>query len=412
MNRREFLTSLSASGLAAAVAGPALAATAAAPVERDTPAVYAPTSDGATILWPVSRASAGWVEYGEAGSSAPGKIARDDGLGFVPHEDRVLRVRLSGLQPGQRYWFKTHTRPVVTKKYVAAEIPVTSSKAYGLRTLNPAAATTSFCVWNDTHDKPATLARLAELTRAEPADFLVWNGDLGNYLADETTFAGLFIEPKGGVDLAEGPPIFLSRGNHDVRGPAANQVAHYVAFPEGRPYYSFRSGPVAGIVLDTGEDKPDAHPLFLGLVDFEPLIQEQARWLAREIEQPHLKSAPYRVVFCHIPLRWKTETTPTYDAAGNGFDHFSRRGREAWHDSLARWGAQMIISGHTHAWQHLKATNEFPYEQLVGGGPSLDERTSQALLIRASADAQALTLRLINASAKHEIYQTALAPRT
>jgi hypothetical protein len=421
MNRRRFLHQVGATGISAAIAGPALGAESPAtnapavtptppPVVPDSPAVYAPTPDGVVILWPVAQPSVGWVEYGERDSQSPGQIVRTDPFGFVPHATQVLRVRLSGLQPGRSYWFRTYTRPVVIKGYALAKLEVATSRAYTFRVPDPAASETRFCIWNDTHDRPATLARLAELTRAEPSDFLFWNGDVGNYLNDEAALPGLYLQPKGGVNLAEGPPILLARGNHDVRGPAASAVAGCVAFPGNRPFYSFRVGPVAGIVLDTGEDKPDDHPLFLGLVSFEPLIREQAAWLAQEIEKPHLKTAPYRLVFCHIPLRWKVENQPTYDAAGKGYDSWSRRGREAWHSSLVRWGAQMVISGHTHSWAHLPATAELPYAQLVGGGPTLDEGRGQSLLIHAQANSQALSFRLVNAAAKREVFQTALSP--
>jgi hypothetical protein len=418
MNRRSFIQNLSAAGLAGTLATPVAAteAPAAAPTPapaaplRDAPAVYAPTPDGAVIVWAVPPRSVGWIEFGEHGSDAPGRLARGDAFGFVPYDQPVLRVRLTGLKPGQRYWFKTHTRPVVLRGYDPAQLTITTSQTYALRLPGPAASETRFCVWNDTHDRPTTLARLAELTRAEPADFLVWNGDVGNYLNDATALPGLFVQPKGDVNLAAGPPILLTRGNHDVRGPAANRVADCVAFPGDRPYYSFRVGPVAAVVLDTGEDKPDDHPLFLGLVNFEPLIREQARWLEREIEQPHLKNAPYRLVICHIPLRWRDESQPTYDPAGRGYDRFSRRGRDAWHAALTRWGAQLVISGHTHSWAHLPPTDAFPYAQLVGGGPALDESRSQALLIRGHANADALTFRLLNAATAREVFQLQLAP--
>lgn len=414
MNRRHFITQLGATGIATTIASPSQGAEAAAkadaPVLRDAPAVYAPTPDGATVIWPVTGHSAGWVEYGEQGSPAPGRMARADGFGFVPHDPRVLRVRLTGLKPGASYWFKTHTRPVPAKALPASALQATVSRTYALRVPDPAAAETRFCIWNDTHDRGPTLAKLGELTRAEPADFLFWNGDVSNNINDEAILAGLYVQPRGDVNLADGPPILMSRGNHDVRGTLANRVSAYVDFPGGRPYYSFRSGPVAAIVLDTGEDKPDHHPSFLGLVNCEELIREQTRWLAAEIEKPHLKSAPYRLVFCHIPLRWKDEFVPTYDAAGSSFDHWSGRGRAAWHDALVRWGAQLVISGHTHDWHHMKATREFPYEQLVGGGPAFDETRGQAILIKARADAQALTFRLVNAFANREVFRTSLGP--
>jgi hypothetical protein len=416
VNRRNFLKNAGLAGLGAGLAGPLFAAdkaTPAAPVApvRGTPAVYAPTPDGATVIWPVAENSIGWVEYGEAGSPAPGKTAKADGFGFIANGERVLRVRLHGLVAGKSYWYRTHTRPVRRPAKTPAGSTVTVGETYSLRIPNPDAKETSFCVWNDTHDRADTLALLSGLTRAEPADFLFWNGDVSNNINREADITGLYLQPKGDVDLAKGPPILFVRGNHDVRGAEANRLPRYIDYPGGKPYYSFRSGPVAAIVLDTGEDKPDDHPSFLGLVDFEALIHEQAAWLAKEIEKPHLKDAPYKMVFCHIPLRWKKEENPDY--ANGGFDHWSRRGRAAWHDSLVKWGAQIVLSGHTHERHHMPASSKFPYAQLVGGGPGRDAKgeSDLPLLIRAKADATALTFRLFNARTGAEVFTTSIAPR-
>jgi hypothetical protein len=92
------------------------------------------------------------------------------------------------------------------------------------------------------------------------------------------------------------------------------------------------------------------------------------------------------VVFCHIPLRWTNERQAAYDQGG--YDAFSRRSRDAWHQPLVAWQAQVILSGHTHRPAFLPATAEFPYAQLVGGGPQPDRATR----ITGTADATRLHL--------------------
>ncbi|HTU99807.1 MAG TPA: hypothetical protein VMF13_04660, partial [Luteitalea sp.] len=119
-----------------------------------------------------------------------------------------------------------------------------------------------------------------------------------------------------------------------------------VATPSTRPFYAFRSGPLAAICLHTGEDKPDSHPSFGGRVAFDALRQEQADWLAGVIQEPAFRDAPYRMVFCHIPLRWLDESPQDY--AATGFDRHSGRSRAAWHRSLVEWRTQLVVSGHTH----------------------------------------------------------------
>src|SRR5690606_32622416 len=125
--------------------------------------------------------------------------------------------------------------------------------------------------------------------------------------------------------------------NHDVRGKFAFQVPDHVAMPQNRPYYAFRSGPVAVIGLTAGEDKPDDHPSFQGRVASQRLREEQAAWLKRTIARPDIAQAPHRVVFCHIPLRW-IEEPEQVDYENGGFDRYARSSRDLWHDTLVAWG--------------------------------------------------------------------------
>ena len=236
-----------------------------------------------------------------------------------------------------------------------------------MRTLDAASDSARFAVWNDTHQHDDTIRALHAAT--PEVDVLVWNGDLCNDWTDPALFLPTVLSPAG-LDVSAGRPLASSMGNHDVRGTWAYQLEEFVATPEGRPFTAFRIGPVACVVLHTGEDKPDDHPTFEGRVAFEPLRAEQAEWLREVTARPGLRDAPYRVVFCHIPLRWTEESAVDYDAGE--YDQFSRRSRDAWHDALVAWGAQIVVSGHTHEPAWLAPTAEFPYGQLVSGGPEAD----------------------------------------
>jgi len=71
-----------------------------------------------------------------------------------------------------------------------------------------------------------------------------------------------------------------------------------------------------------------------------------------------IANTAYKVVICHIPLRWTDETRVDYD--NGGYDSFSRMSRDQWHDAFVAWGAQVVISGHMHESAWLPSTEEFP----------------------------------------------------
>lgn len=353
-----------------------------------TPLVLmAPRSDGLEAVWAVSRLSRGWLEW-ESTDGSSGRV-KSDRFGFVPQGHKVLRVRMDGLTPGRSYRVRSVT--------VAVEDGETETSPWkSFRTLDPAASETTFAVWNDTHVNQPTLQQLHQQTTA--ADFLVWNGDTCNDWKSEDLLIPTLLHP-GRCDISAGRPLLVVWGNHDVRGKYAFEMPEMVATPNGRPFYAFRSGPVGVICLHTGEDKPDGHPSFSGRVAFDQLRQEQAAWLAETVRRPEIGGAPYRVVICHIPLRGVDESPQDYDTGG--FDRHSGRSRAAWHDSLVAWGAQVIVSGHTHRTTWIPPSTEFPYAQLIGGGPA----PTAATWIDARADSQRLRLvvRDLAGVVKHDL---------
>ena len=354
-----------------------------------TPAVImAPRVDGVEVVWAVSKLARGRVEWkGEDGSSG---TAGADRFGFVPQGEEILRVKVSGLKPGGQYVLRAITDSTDGKDRM--EGPWKK-----FRTLDPAAKESSFVIWNDTHQNEETIKRLHAVT--PPGDFLLWNGDTCNDWHQEDWLVPTLLHPAG-QDVSAERPLLLVWGNHDVRGKWAFKVPEMIATPDGRPFYAFRSGPVAVLCLHTGEDKPDNHPGFGGRVAFEPLRREQGEWIKQVTALPEFRDAPYRVVFCHIPLRWTKEVADAGYENG-GYDAFSRFSRDAWHDALVAWKTQIIVSGHTHSPAWIEPNAEFPYAQLVGGGP----QPARATWIQAKADTNSLAFLMKDLDGKviHEI---------
>src|SRR5690625_6686979 len=68
--------------------------------------------------------------------------------------------------------------------------------------------------------------------------------------------------------------MMLSRVNHDVRGKDSQFLEDYLTGPDGLYHYGFRQGPLASIVLDSGEDKPDDNEEYGGLANFSARSEE------------------------------------------------------------------------------------------------------------------------------------------
>lgn len=297
MKRRKFLTALATTAAGSAlldVRKVSANEASPAPALTRTPLVLmAPRPDGVEAVWAVNTLCKGRLEW-ESDDGSRGEVANNE-FGFTPQGDKVLRVRISGLKPGQSYRLRSVT-------VAAGDGQEERSPWKTFRTLNPEATATEFVVWNDTHINNPTIQQLHQVT--PQADFLLWNGDTCNDWKSPDLLVPTLLHP-GERDITQGRPLFMTFGNHDVRGPHAFEVPSFVATPNGRPYYAFRSGPVAAICLHTGEDKPDTHPSFQGRVAFDLLRREQTQWLTETIRQPEMRDAPYRIVFFPCAGGWK-----------------------------------------------------------------------------------------------------------
>lgn len=384
MNRRSFFRHVGAGGLVAAT-WPAWGAEGAKPQTPPSPVAFTtapslqyPSATGVTLAIGVNRPSTAWIEYGE--TEQLGRVATGSQHGLHPFDAIAHRVRLEELRPGQRYFYRVCASPIdfVTAYDIRRGDPVATG-VFQFRTLDPEAAQARFVVWNDTHENAATLARLTELTPPLAPDFLVWNGDIPNDNYREDRMVESYVGANGQPFTREVPLVYV-RGNHDTRGPAARSLPRLLEPPGGRFYYSFRQGPLAGVVLDAGEDKPDTEKVYAGLGDFVAYRREQTAWLEAELKKPHLRQARFRVAFCHIPFWWKDQ-----NVFGDPTDP-----RSAWHRLLARAKFSAVISGHTHQHGLFPPDRDRPYAQMVGGS----HKPEAATLIHGVVTAKELTLRM------------------
>ncbi len=272
MNRRQFLQVSTTAAVGATVARARVAdenqpLTASGRfLFASAPVLINPSPDGITVLCAINSPGTGWVEFGpdeKLGHRADGASG-----GFAPYSDRLLSFRLTGLKPGAKYFYRVHAAPInFTTAYSIKRGDTIVSPINSFRTLDPSAKESTFTIWNDTHENADTLRALTKSLHQNPTDVLIWNGDVTNDIKDESKIIDQFISPAG-QPFAQSVPLFLSRGNHDVRGKFARKLPHYMSGPAGEYYYAFRIGPLAVIILDSGEDKPDDKPVYAGLNRF------------------------------------------------------------------------------------------------------------------------------------------------
>ncbi len=386
--RRRFLQLLGLSGFGASLfaqeqpSTPANSAASEKPLLDSPPVLQCPTENSIAVVWAVNALALGAVRFGTDKNHLD-QIAFGDHLGLKAMHERVLPIRLQSLKPNTRYFYQTETTPFIYhhSHRLEAKEPV-MGKVYSFTTPSAERDGGSFAVINDTHSKQPTLKKLAEKLEAVGADFTVWNGDLVDAFDHEDMAVASVLRP-GDSEFATEKPMLFVPGNHDYRGRWARNIERVLpswehSAPEDRRCsrnFLVRTGPVALIGLDTGEDKPDAHHAWAGHVRFEPYIEEQRDWLARTLKTPAAATAPFIVAFCHIPLFSSRPNANPGDQL-DGYATWKRLAMNLWGPLLTQHGVQLVVSAHNHRFSYNAAAEDRSWAQLVGGGPNLDRQVT------------------------------------
>ena len=232
---------------------------------------------------------------------------------------------------------------------------------------------------------------LAKLSELKPS-VIVWNGDARNFYRTYRDAVGTFLRPhpKWPEYAAESPLMFLN-GNHDFRGRFGLHLEDLMMFREqserharyaglGRNFVQ-RLGDIALIGLDTGEDKQDTNPILAGITRMTEYRKLQTRWLAEAIEEPAIRTAKFKVAFCHIPLFDRRTNENPGDVLPADDDPRYRHPWAAWQRTcatmwgplFAKAGVQLVVTGHQHCFRYDPPTRERPWAHMVGGGPHMEK---------------------------------------
>ncbi|WP_417747205.1 metallophosphoesterase family protein [Rosistilla oblonga] len=416
VDRRQFIGSIPVSAMAIsaiALARPAAAQDAAAEdspsdsLIASPPVVQNPRGDSFGVSIAVDQLATAWVEYGlDRDDLKFTAIASQHGL--VSADDRALHVRVQHDQPfpvGQPIFYRVVVQPLAYKNaYVLQRGEPQATDVYALRLPDPGAKRVRVVSINDTHENLETIRQLHAQIEALDPDLLIWNGDTCNDFDASDQPAQIMLNPAKdrSMSWASTRPLVFSNGNHDVRGQRARETIDcFVGCPESSelPYnQALRIGPLALVTMDTGEDKPDRHPVFAGTAAYEPYRSRQATWLQQAVNQTEVRDAPFKIVACHIPLRGLPGQND--GTTLEGYASFSGFGAKLWLPTLVESGFQAVLSGHMHRDRLDSATEEMPVLQFVGGGPTAEKATLTIIDAEQNAADPSMEIRITDLGGK------------
>ena len=299
------------------------------------------TEDSFTVLWTTHDSCLSWVE-----------LAPDNGNTWYQDEypsfyetvagrkmyGKFHSVTVTGLQKATSYRYRIVGKPIVddSDPYAISYGALRAVRGnHTVKTLDYSAPVCHFSMVNDMHFDTEKYNQLISGMDKKNTDFIVLNGDIISFSNARDTLIKYTFEPI--KEYAASYPIIFARGNHEGRGAEWFLTGDVFPTNTGEFYYTFRQGPVAFVVLDAGEDKPDSDPEYSDQAAYDQYRQQELEWLKKAVKDPAFANAPQKVCIMHIP---------TFD------------GPEAWYSQhwiaqnftpvLNAAGVKLMLCGHHH----------------------------------------------------------------
>ena len=347
---------------------------------RMKPYLQNPVGNGITVMWETTVPAYCWVEYGTDTTQL--KRARTIVDGQVVCNNYLHKIRIDGLQPGQKYYYRVCSQEILLYQAYKKVFGNTAQSAFSEFTL-PATDTDSFTavVFNDLHQHTQTFRALCQQIKNVNYDFVVFNGDCVNDPVDHNQATSFISELTEGV-CGDRIPTFFMRGNHEIRNAYSIGLRDHYDYVGDRTYGSFNWGDTRIVMLDCGEDKPDDHWVYYGLNDFTQLRNEQVDFLKKELSSKEFKKAGKRVLIHHIPLY------------GNDGKNLCAN---LWTKLLEKAPFNISLNAHTHKYAyHPKGELGNNYPVIIGGGYKMDGAT--VMILEKKKDE--LRVKVLNAKGK------------
>lgn len=330
---------------------------------RTKPYLQNTVGNGITVMWETTVPAYCWVEYGTDTTQL--KRARTIVDGQVVCNNYLHKIRIDGLQPGQKYYYRVCSQEILLYQAYKKVFGNTAQSSFSEFTL-PEIDADSFTaiVFNDLHQHTKTFRALCKQIQDIDYDFVVFNGDCVDDPVDHnqaTTFISELTEGVRGDRI----PTFFMRGNHEIRNAYSIGLRDHYDYVGNKTYGSFNWGDTRIVMLDCGEDKLDSHWVYYGLNDFTQLRNEQVDFLKKELSAKEFKKAKKRVLIHHIPLYGNDGVNLCADL---------------WTKVLEKAPFNISLNAHTHKYAyHPKGELGNNYPVVIGGGYKMDGATVMIL---------------------------------
>ena len=231
---------------------------------------------------------------------------------------------------------------------------------------------------SDTHNRVNAPVEAGKFF-GDKLDLLILNGDIPDHSGDIKNF-GAFHRIAGRVSNGN-IPVVLARGNHDLRGICAEQLANYTPTDNGKSYYTVRLGSLWFLMMDCGEDKDDSHEAYGFTNCCSAFRKRETKFLERVIrnaaEEYAADGVKYKFVVCHVPFT--DIQKPPFDIEQELYGYWCKLLRESVKPNL-------MLCGHMHDCyvSHIGSAYDKQGQAcpvIVGGkpGPKSQEQMGTAL---------------------------------
>jgi Calcineurin-like phosphoesterase len=303
----------------------------------------------------------------------------------------IVRVLNNAMQGGLRRVTVLDRRPHYPEPSLprpAAGFDAVESAAFRSR-MPAGGAPCDFTLWADSQSGWGTFATIVARMAERPHHFSAGIGDLVSDGSDPAAWTRL-VETL--APLAARVPIVPIVGNHDYDGFYNDLMSRWYGqlFEREATWMAWSCGPARFAAIDLNREFP---------IGISPNSAQYA-WLEQEVRSRAWRDAKWRVLLVH---------QPPYSRSWAGYDGDEAM-RTIVRELVAQHGLQLVVSGHSHAYEHLvRDISGRPLHVLItgGAGGGLEEPVSPAVrepdrvilahhFIRGRADRTALAIEAID----------------